>query len=297
MGENKKGEQRALTAATLRQEPLFDLLGIEPGDSFKADLHTHTVVSDGSDTFEELLGKARVRGVTHLAVTNHDTTVGLAAVEEFARTRAFHVVLGVEISAWDAASRRSVHVLGLGVHEDAPAIRALCASTLERRSVNTAWQMEQLLKAGYPVDVDRAAALAAASTGFYKQHVMAALTGDAPFASETYQALYRLLFKNGGICDRNISYVDPRDAVQAIVADGGLPVLAHPGQFDNYETVPALVDAGLAGIEKYHYAHDRADEQCCEELAERFGLFCTGGSDYHGRFGKVPYPGYRFIAG
>ena len=87
------------------------------------------------------------------------------------------------------------------------------------------------------------------------------------------------------------------DAVAAIAADGGLPVLAHPGQFDNYEALPALVDAGLVGIEKYHPDHDYRDTQLCEEFAARYNLFCTGGSDYHGRFGKVPYPGYRFMVG
>lgn len=106
-----------------------------------------------------------------------------------------------------------------------------------------------------------------------------------------------MLFKGGGIAQRDIEYVDMRDAVAAIAADGGLPVLAHPGQFDNYEALPALVDAGLAGIEKYHPDHDYRDTQLCEELAARYSLFCTGGSDYHGRFGKVPVPWLPFYSG
>lgn len=282
-------------SASLRQEPLYDLLGVEPGEPIKADLHTHTVVSDGSDTFAELLGRARVRGVTHLAVTNHDTTVGLGEVFAHARAHAFPVVGGVEVSAWDPTAESRVHILGLGLGEEAPAVAELCARTLRRRTENTVWQMKRLIDAGYDVDVDKAAALAGASTGFYKQHLMAAVT-DAPFTSAAYQQLYRLLFKGGGVAARDIEYVDMRDAVEAIVADGGLAVLAHPGQFDNYDAVPALVDAGLSGIEKYHPDHDYADCRLCEELARRHGLFCTGGSDYHGAFGKVPHPGYRFIA-
>ena len=282
-------------AAALRQEPLYELLGLEPGAHLKADLHAHTTVSDGSDTFVELMGKARVHGVTHLAVTNHDTTTGLSEVVRTAHAHAFKVVPGVEISAWDPDASRRVHILGLDVSEGAPAIAELCTQTLERRTANTVWQMKQLIDAGYDVDVDKAAALAGASTGFYKQHLMAALT-DAPFTSGAYQHLYKALFKGSGICARDIAYVDMRDAVEAVLADGGVPVLAHPGQFDNYDAVPALVDAGLAGIEKYHPDHDYADCRLVEELACRYGLFCTGGSDYHGRFGKVPHPGYRFIA-
>lgn len=289
-------EREDAFAVAVRQEPLYELLGIEPGEPFKADLHTHTTISDGSDAFATLLGYARVHGVTHLAVTNHDTTVGLTEAIALGRERAFPVVGGVEISAWDPVAESRVHILGLGLAEGAPAVAELCSRTLACRTENTVWQMERLIEAGYDVDVDKAASLAGASTGFYKQHLMAALT-DAPFTSAEYQLLYRTLFNNGGIAARDIEYVDARDAVEAVVADGGLAVLAHPGQFNNYEAVPALVDAGLAGIEQYHPDHDYADCRRCEELAQRHGLFCTGGSDYHGAFGKVPYPGYRFMRG
>ena len=121
---------------------------------------------------------------------------------------------------------------------------------------------------------------------------MAALTGE-PHPSAAYRALYRSLFKGGGICDRDIAYVDVRDAVRAIAEDGGLPVLAHPGQMDSYDLVPELVPLGLAGIEQHHPDHTPADHARCAQLAERYALACTGGSDYHGRFGSIPHVGYR----
>ena len=115
---------------------------------------------------------------------------------------------------------------------------------------------------------------------------MDALT-DEPFTSADYRTLYRSLFKNGGICDRDIEYVDARDAVRAIVEDGGVAVLAHPGQLDSYDLLPDLVDCGLGGIERFHPDHTAADHARCADLAERYNLLCTGGSDYHGRFGAV----------
>lgn len=280
----------------LRQEALWEVLGVQPGREFRADLHVHTVVSDGSDTFTQVIGKARVQGLSHIAVTDHDTTKGLRLAAQQAAAQCFSLVCGVEVSAWDPASERRVHILGLGLGEESPAVQDLCGVTLARRSANTAWQMRQLLDAGFDVDVEYAAELAAESTGFYKQHLMAALT-DAEFSSAEYQLLYKTLFKNGGIAQRDIQYVDMCDAVDAIVADGGVAVLAHPGQFDNYDALPALVDAGLSGIERCHPDHDQRDIQLCEELAARYGLFCTGGSDYHGRFGKVPHPGFCSITG
>ncbi len=166
------------------------------------------------------------------------------------------------------------------------------AVVLERRNANSLWQLDRMVKAGLPVDVERALALGRASTCLYKQHLMAALTSE-PYPSAAYRTLYRSLFKNGGICDRDIAYVDVRDAVRAIAEDGGLPVLAHPGQQDSYDLVPELVPLGLAGIEQHHPDHTPADHARCAQLAERYALACTGGSDYHGRFGSIPHVGFR----
>lgn len=249
-------------------------------------------MSDGSDTFEEVLDQARQRGIRHVAFTNHDTTRGLdGALAQGARF-GIQVTGGVEVSAWDAERGRKVHVLGLGLREGSPAVEALCASVLERRNANSLWQLDRLVEAGYDIDVERALTLGRDSTALYKQHLMAALTVE-PYPSAAYRTLYRSLFKDGGICDRDITYLDARDAVQAIVEDGGVAILAHPGQLDSYDFVPALVDCGLGGIERHHPDHTLADHARCAHLAERYGLVCTAGSDYHGRFGSIPYVGYR----
>lgn len=263
-----------------------------PGPLGKTDYHVHSTMSDGSDTFEQVLAQARERGIERLAFTNHDTTAGLDEARELGERMGVQVVGGIEVSAYDFERGRKVHVLGLGVEEGAPALAALCGPTLQRRNANTHWQLDRLLEAGYAVDVERALELGGASTCLYKQHLMAALT-DEPFTSAGYRTLYRSLFKNGGICDRDIAYVDARDAVRAIVEDGGLAVLAHPGQLDSYDLLPHLVACGLGGIERFHPDHGPADRERCAKLAEEYGLVCTGGSDYHGRFGAVESVGVR----
>lgn len=256
------------------------------------DLHVHSTTSDGSDTFAQVLEQARSRGVARLAFTNHDTTAGLAEAREQGERVGVEVIGGIEVSAYDFERGRKVHILGLGIEEGAPALAALCGPLLERRNANSLWQLDRLVEAGYDVDVNRAMELARASTCLYKQHMMAALTDD-PYPSAGYRALYRSLFKDGGICDRDIAYVDARDAVRAIVEDGGLAVLAHPGQLDSYDLVPALVACGLGGIERFHPDHTPKDHKRCADLAERHNLACTGGSDYHGTFGSVPHVGFR----
>lgn len=259
------------------------------------DWHVHTTISDGSCTVGEVLAQAVHQGIASVAVTNHDTTAGLTAAVEAGRAFGVEVVGGIEISAWDATRNAKVHVLGLGLSEDSPAVNALRAPTLAARDANSRWQLDRLLEAGFAVDVERALELAAASTALYKQHLMAALT-DAPYGSAEYQGLYRQLFKGDGICARDIAYVDARDAVAAIVEDGGRAVLAHPGQLNSYGIVPELVTCGLSGIERDHPDHGPSDRRRCDDIADRYRLMRTSGSDYHGAFGSVPHLGYGIPA-
>lgn len=256
-----------------------------------ADCHVHTTLSDGSDTFEQVLSQARARGIGRIAFTNHDTTVGLTQAGALGEYYGVQVVGGIEVSAWDEKRERKVHVLGLGLTEGAPALAALCSPLLARRNENSLWQLDRLVEGGYAVDVEVALTLGRASTCLYKQHLMEALTNE-PYASIAYRTLYTSLFKNGGMCDRDISYVNACDAVAAIVEDGGRAVLAHPGQLKSYELVPRLVDCGLSGIECFHPDHTPADHVRCVDLAKRYGLVCTSGSDYHGRFGSAPFVGF-----
>ena len=280
----------------MNQAMLFELLGVHGGVSFSADLHVHSTVSDGSETAEQLVSRAAGAGITHLAFTNHDITRGIAAAQRAGRAVGVTVVGGIEVSAYDFRRGRKVHILGLGLHEGSPAVERLCRPLLQRRDENSRWQLSRLLEAGYRIDVERVEHLAAASTCLYKQHIMAGLV-DEPCTSPAWQRLYRRLFKGEGIASRDIAYVDARDAVEAIVRDGGCAVLAHPGQTKSYELVPELVEAGLTGIERLHPDHSEADHDRCFNLAQRFGLFCTGGSDYHGIFGRSPSLGCCRIEG
>ena len=263
--------------------------------SVKADLHVHTTVSDGSDSFEQILTLATGQGLTHLAFTDHDTLVGLDRALALQQYTAIKIIGGIEISAWDKQLGTKVHVLGLGFSSsDAPAIRALCEPLLMRRLENTFWQLEQLIKNWVLFDLELIESYAALSSCLYKQHLMAAIT-DAPFGSSLYDAMYNQLFKNGGICDRDIAYVDAAEAVAAIKADGGLAVLAHAGQQKNYDVVPRLKSVGLDGIEKYHPDHGETEWQIIDQLASEYALFQTGGSDYHGSFDLPPHPGSQTI--
>ncbi|HSH24443.1 MAG TPA: phosphatase, partial [Massilibacterium sp.] len=84
---------------------------------------------------------------------------------------------------------------------------------------------------------------------------------------------------------------DVYDAVRAIKEDGGFAVIAHPGQMDSFELIQSLVEEGLDGIERNHFDHTNEHIEQVEQLAKKYNLWMTGGSDYHGVFGKKIHVG------
>ncbi|KGA99031.1 phosphoesterase [Alkalihalobacillus alcalophilus ATCC 27647 = CGMCC 1.3604] len=250
----------------------------------RADLHVHSHYSDGSDSVEEVLQKARRNDISHISFVDHDTTASLAEALTLGKQYGIEVIPGIEISAFDFKRNRKVHILGYGYNEKATHIQALCNPLLERRHRHSIWQIEQIEQTGYELDRQSIFEYANMSNVIYKQHIMHSLTKH-PFSSKDYQQLYQMLFK-GGVAKGDIYYVDAIKAIQAIKADGGMAVLAHPGQLDSYDFVPALVEAGLDGIERNHFEHSEEDHFRVEQLCEKYNLFMTGGSDYHGSYGR-----------
>mgnify|MGYP001073815938 FL=1 len=119
----------------------------------------------------------------------------------------------------------------------------------------------------------------------YKQHILKYLY-DLDQSEEIFGEIYKNIFKNGGSCDFDITYCGASDAVKAIKLAGGYAVLAHSGQQQNFEIVPELVKVGLDGLELNHPSNGKSDKEKILELAEKYGLFLTGGSDFHGKYEK-----------
>ncbi|PIC64185.1 phosphatase [Sporosarcina sp. P13] len=251
----------------------------------KADLHVHSYYSDGSDSVASILQKAAQANVTHISFVDHDTIAGWEEIHSESKAVDIIAIPGIEISAYDFKRNRKVHVLGYNFHRDAVHIQSICQPLLERRHAQSLWQIKQLKLAGYSLDTDRIIESAKHSGTVYKQHIMKELT-EQPFTSAAYQKLYKDLFKGHGVAAGDIEYIDVFDAVRAIKLDGGLAVVAHPGQLDSYDLIPELVEVGLDGIERNHFDHTAEDISRVEELAEKYQLVMTGGTDFHGAFGS-----------
>jgi len=248
----------------------------------KCDFHMHSTVSDGSDTIAQLIEKAWERGLYAIAITEHDT---LSHILQIPTNAGIHVAAGVEISAEHKQSGTTAHILGYNI-EKPEIVTALTQPLLEVRSRLSEKQAEIIAGLGYDITPSQPAR--GDGKYLYKQHIMEWLceTGQA---FEMFGEFYNRVFKGGGVCDLRIEYPCASDAVRAIKEAGGLAVLAHPGQQANFWIISELLSHGLDGLELNHPSHSASDKEKIRAYAKKHNLFLTGGSDYHGKYGKLPH--------
>lgn len=296
MGKKKHGKKHSDEA----RETRLSSAARTPQDAW--DLHNHSVFSDGSLTVDELVAEARAIGLSHLAITDHDSLSQLSAVRARSRELDFPVLAGLEVSTRSAAYGIKPHILAFGLEATADAsgpLELLCTKTCQLRAADTLWQAWMLGRmgaefSGRHVSLDEVVAVAGESASVYRQHVMEALT-RRPCTDPDYQFFFRCWFKETLGPKRLISYPEPADAVRAIREQGGVPVLAHPGQTKAWRLIDELVDAGLMGIEVMHPDHGPVDVALALDAARDHKLIITGGSDYHGKYGKVPSLGGAYL--
>lgn len=247
---------------------------------YRADLHIHTAVSDCSLQTEAVLAGAKAAGITHLSFTDHDTTADAEKHKVLAEMQGIRAINGIEMSAYDFKRNKKVHILGYKYQTNRQ-IEAIGSETLRKRNANCIKQIEILQSIGYRISLEEIQRMA--GTCIYKQHILDYLVKTGQ--SETlFGEVYQHIFKNRGPCDFDIEYPAAEDVVQAIKADKGYAVLAHPGQQGNYQMIHRLAEAGLDGIEWNHPSHRKSDRNRVEEYCRSYRLFMTGGSDFHGRY-------------
>lgn len=243
----------------------------------KADLHIHSTVSDGSCTIGEITERAVKAGLDAIAVTDHDTCSHFDKLPQPDRIK---VIAGLEISAADPSTGIKAHVLGFGI-KDPARVEKLTMPLLAARHENCLKQIKILKQAGYSIDAD--SLNKADGKYIYKQHIVEHLVKTKQIA-RMFGDFYGMVFKNGGMCDFDIRYVSVFDAVRTIKEAGGKAVLAHPGQQKNFYLIPELVKCGLGGIEYNHPENGEEEKSTIKQLALRYSLFLTGGSDFHGAY-------------
>lgn len=254
-----------------------------------ADLHCHTRASDGSDTADEIVFMAKKRGLSAVAVTDHDTFDGVKEALSSGAKYGIRVISGAEFSCTDAATGRKAHVLCYLC--DCPEkLQRLCRATCNARRKAGEAMLEKVM-ALYPVSAEMVLRRAGPSASLYKQHIMCALM-DAGYTNEIFGSVFQELFSaKGGKAHVKIEYPEVHDVIEQVHRAGGLAVLAHPGEYDSYDLLKSLSASNMIdGVEVWHPKNRTGDEERFSEIAREYGLVMTGGTDFHGMYTKTPMP-------
>lgn len=248
------------------------------------DLHTHSTASDGQYTPRELVRLAKARGIQVMALTDHDNTDGLEEALQAGEALGLQVLRGVEFSSEDY---RNLHILGYGFPAGAPALEEMTAGLKKRRDQRKYKICQFLREQGVEVDLALVEGLAKGGV-IGRPHFAQALVQQG-YVSNNREAFERYLdtpaFQR---FDRNKPSAE--QCVKAIKAAGGKASLAHPYQIllgqdgpeDLEQLVIRLAGYGLDALERFYPKHTPEQQARYLDLARRYGLQVTGGSDFHG---------------
>ncbi len=257
--------------------------------SAMVDLHLHTTASDGRLSPTELIHLLASQGLKQVAISDHDTTEGLAeafaAAEEFPDMR---IIPAIELSTDIPGDE--VHMLGYFLrHEDEELqkiLREFRMGRLERGRM----MVEKLATLGINIEWERVQEIAGeGSVG--RPHIALAMV-EKGYCKEPKDAFPEYLGRNGSAYVER-SKMTPPEAVDMLIRFGAVPVLAHPAYLNDMETTIAeLAEAGIVGLEVHYAQFSPETVQQLAGLADRYGLIPCGGSDYHGLGNEgEPLPG------
>ena len=264
------------------------------------DLHLHTTASDGLLSPAALVARVRDADVSACAVTDHDTTDGLAEAADAARANGLRFLTGVEVTAVDA--ERDVHILGYGVDAGCTRLATFLADQRRHRVARIQRIIERLAGLGMSLAPALVHALLGGNEGTSKdgrslgRPRVARLLVEAGYVGSVQEAFDVWLARDWpAFIPREGA--PPRDVIAIIAAAGGVAALAHPGLTRRDDLIPALVENGMGALEVWHSEHDEATSARYLAMARAHGLLPVGGSDFHGdaagrphRLGQVGTP-------
>lgn len=261
------------------------------------DLHSHTSFSDGVLSPEALIARAKERGVSVLAITDHDTIAGIRIAQKAALAAMIELIPGIEFSSqW---GRGGVHIVGLGVDIDSPVLAEAVALQEHSREARSIAIAERLAKLGYPLALEGAREFAGnASVGrpHFAQYLVAC------GAVKNINAAFKKYLGTGKPADVRYQWPGMDVVIQWIHAAGGVAVLAHPTKYELTRTkMCAMVDSFMAAggdaIEAISGLQPAGVTEDLLRIAASRNLYVSCGSDFHqpdqpwqdlGGFGRLP---------
>jgi predicted metal-dependent phosphoesterase TrpH len=246
------------------------------------DLHAHSTASDGTLSPAELMQHAHAAGVNVMALTDHDTTAGIAEARDAATQLDMEFIPGIELSVtWN---NRTVHIVGLGIDEHCEPMQAGIKKLMDFRQ----WRAEEigrrLEKAGYPDMYEKAKAY---SNGRLIGRVHFARALVAAGHADTVGAVFKKFLVGGKPGFVPGAWAELSDVVKWIREAGGRAIIAHPARYDMTRTklrqlIADFKELGGEGFEVCSGSHSKDDVNTMAQHARAFDLLASAGSDFHG---------------
>ncbi len=252
------------------------------------DLHTHSNASDGTLSPKDLIYYAASKGVSVLALTDHDTVSGLAEAMAAAKLinvdnpNSFSLIPGIEFAAF--YNSRDIHILGLNIDSEHKGLIEIIDCAIEDRNRRNDKIIELFHKDGIPIqleDLQNGRDNVAITRAHFARYLI-----DHGFVADRSEAFAK--YMNPG-CKFYVAreHLEPKVAIKTILDVGGIPVLAHPLLYKlNQNQLEALlrelISYGLQGLEVFYSSNINNDTDYLRSLANKYGLIMTGGSDFHG---------------
>ena len=247
------------------------------------DLHSHTTYSDGSDTPAELVAKAVKFGLTAVAVTDHDTQEGLEEAQDAAD--GIEVIPGTELSL----QRREggMHLVVLWLPPGPGPLQDRLAAIQHARGSRNQMIVDELTRLGMPITLDEV--LVEAGEGSVGRPHIAAVMVAKGYVPDIKSA-FDLWLANGAPAYVKRMLLTPEEGIGLAIESGAVPILAHPHTLginraaEMADLRDELKGYGLVGLEAHYSAYQQHERDGYADLARRFGLLPSGGSDYHGTY-------------
>ncbi|MFP4697979.1 MAG: PHP domain-containing protein [Eubacteriales bacterium] len=246
------------------------------------DLHVHSNNSDGTMTSTELVNYANEKGLKAIALTDHDTIIGVQEAKKAGKKCKTEIISGIELST--LYNKLDIHILGLFIDENNSTFIKKLEEFISSRHYRNEKMIKQLNNLG--LDISNKDLINETGDGVITRAHFARVLLNKGYISSIEEAFKKYI---GQGCPAYIprEKITPEKAINLVLSAKGIPILAHPFLYNLSDDelnslVKKLAEKGLKGIETIYSLHSQEQERYLRNLAKKYNLLISGGSDFHG---------------
>ncbi|WP_417897215.1 PHP domain-containing protein [Bacillus haimaensis] len=244
-------------------------------ESGSFDLHVHTTASDGTLSPSEVVFLAAQKGISTIAITDHDTTAGLKEALQTGKEMGVTVIPGIELSTKHEGI--TIDILGYYIQETEELTKVL-KKMKEHREDRTQLIINKFCEIGMPISIEDVKRYSQGGV-LARPHIAKAIVEKGYLRNS--QEVFDLYLGDGKVCSVDKMILSPYEGIKLIHNSRGIAVMAHPLLIQNDQIVEDLMKLPFDGLEVWHRSHNQEDVIRYKYIARKYGKIVTGGSDFH----------------